>query len=264
MYFENKKRMKLKRLLILAVLPMMCLTAQAQNGKDNTPKKGDFTVAATVGYNSYTNVTAPSGLELNYEVQALTTNWQDKKLMVGFEAGWFFKDTWKLNLGGGLSFTNNPGYPAVPGTIDQTSGEINNGDMTGEIPNYRAVAKAQTFGYNVTVGIDRYYHIRKVPNLMVYGGIRAGFAYGQNQMKYDEETSMGKSVGETWNLRGAFTMGADYFVLPGVYFGIQVDPVAYTYNMTKINPQAGLSDLSADSHHFGFLAAPTIKIGFKF
>ena len=54
--------MKIKRLLILAVLPMMCLAANAQNcSKDNTPKKGDFTVAATVGYNSYTNVTAPSG-----------------------------------------------------------------------------------------------------------------------------------------------------------------------------------------------------------
>lgn len=260
--------MKIKRLLILAVLPMMCLTAQAQNGKDNTPKKGDFTVAATVGYNSYTNVTAPSGLLTNYEVQALTTNWSDQKLMVGFEAGWFFKDRWKLNLGGGLNFTHNPGYPAVPGTIDGTSAGLNGGsspdDMIGEIPNYRAVASAQTFGYSVAVGIDRYYQIRKVPNLMVYGGIRVGFAYGQNQMKYDEETSMGKSVAETCNLRGAFTMGADYFVLPGVYFGIQVDPVAYTYNVTKINPQAGLGDLAADSHNIGFLAAPTIKIGFKF
>ena len=55
--------MKIKRLLVLAVLPMLCLAVNAQHcSKDNTPKKGDFTVAATVGYNSYTNVTAPSGL----------------------------------------------------------------------------------------------------------------------------------------------------------------------------------------------------------
>ncbi|MFK1746574.1 BT1926 family outer membrane beta-barrel protein, partial [Bacteroides fragilis] len=107
--------MKIKRLLVLAVLPMLCLAVNAQNSsKDNTPKKGDFTVAATVGYNSYTNVTAPSGLLTDYEVRALSTNWADKKLMVGFEGGWFFKDQWKLNLGGGVSFTNNPGYPAVP------------------------------------------------------------------------------------------------------------------------------------------------------
>jgi len=206
--------MKIKRLLVLAVLPMLCLAVNAQNSsKDNTPKKGDFTVAATVGYNSYTNVTAPSGLLTDYEVRALSTNWADKKLMVGFEGGWFFKDQWKLNLGGGVSFTNNPGYPAVPGTID---------------------------------------------------GIRVGFAYGENEMKYDEETSMGKSIAESWNLRGALTIGVDYFVLPALYIGAQIDPFAYTYNKTTYNPQAGLGDLSADSHNYSVLAAPTFKIGFKF
>ena len=46
--------MKIKRLLVLAVLPMLCLAVNAQNcSKDNTPKKGDFTVAATVGYNCH-------------------------------------------------------------------------------------------------------------------------------------------------------------------------------------------------------------------
>ena len=47
------------KLLISAVLPMLSLTVAAQD--DNTPVKGDFTVAATVGYNSYTNVNALPG-----------------------------------------------------------------------------------------------------------------------------------------------------------------------------------------------------------
>ncbi len=35
--------MKIKRLLVLAVLPMLCLAVNAQNSsKDNTPKKEDF------------------------------------------------------------------------------------------------------------------------------------------------------------------------------------------------------------------------------
>lgn len=259
--------MRIKKLLVLAVLPMVCLAVNAQS-KDNTPKKGDFTVAATVGYNSYTSVTAPSGLLTDYEVQALTNNWSDKKLMVGFEAGWFFKDQWKLNVGGGVSFTNNPGYTAVPGTIDGFTEEMNNGssveDNMGEIPNYRAVANAQSFGYNLMAGVDRYFGIKKVPNLMWYAGVRVGFAYGLNETKYDEETSMGKSVAETWNLRGALTVGVDYYVLPALYVGAQIDPFSYTYNMTTFNPQAGLGDLSADSHNYSLLAAPTIKIGFKF
>lgn len=258
--------MKIKRLLVLAVIPMMCLAANAQNcsKSDNTPKKGDFTVAATVGYNSYVGVTAPSGLLTDYEVQALSTNWADKKLMIGFEAGWFFKDLWKLNLGGGISFTNNPGYPAVVGTIDDTNRGNSTEDNMGEIPNYRSVADASSFAYNVSAGVDRYFKIKKVPNLMFYSGVRVGFAYGLNEMKYDEPESMGKSVGESWNLRGALTCGIDYFVLPAMYIGCQIDPFAYTYNKTTFNPQAGLGDLSADSHNFSVLAAPTIKIGFKF
>ncbi|MCS3321140.1 BT1926 family outer membrane beta-barrel protein [Bacteroides fragilis] len=257
--------MKIKRLLVLAVLPMLCLAVNAQNcSKDNTPKKGDFTVAATVGYNSYTNVTAPSGLLTDYEVRALSTNWADKKLMVGFEGGWFFKDQWKLNLGGGVSFTNNPGYPAVPGTIDDSNKNNSADENMGEIPNYRAVADAQSFAYNVSAGVDRYFNIKRVPNPMWYTGIRVGFAYGENEMKYDEETSMGKSIAESWNLRGALTIGVDYFVLPALYISAQIDPFAYTYNKTTYNPQAGLGDLSADSHNYSVLAAPTFKIGFKF
>ena len=256
--------MRLKKLSIVAVMSIMCLAVNAQEkscSKDFTPKKGDFTIAATVGYNSYASVTAQSGLLTNYEAAALSTNWSDKKLMVGFEGGWFFKDLWKLNLGGGLNFTNNPGYSAVPGTIDDNVGSAE--DNMGEIPNYRAVADAQSFSYNVFAGVDRYLKIKKVPNLMPYLGVRVGFAYGLNEMKYDEYETMGKSTAETYNLRGAITFGVDYFVLPAMYVGVQVDPFAYTYNMTTYKPQEGLGNLSADSHNFSVLAAPTIKSGFK-
>ena len=228
--------MKINKLLILAAFPLMCLTVQAQGGpkKDYTPKQGDITLAATVGYNSYASVNALPGTLANYEAAVLSTNWADKKLMVGFEADWFFKDLWKLNLGGGLNFTNNPGYSAVPGTMDEAASAEDN---MGEIPGYRAVADASSFSYNVFVGVDRYFEMKKVPNLMWYTGLRVGMAYAQNQMKYDESEIMGKSVGETWNLRGSITFGVDYFVLPAMYIGAQIDPFSYTYNMTSYKPR---------------------------
>jgi hypothetical protein len=250
--------MKIKKLLILAVIPMMCLQTYAQDN-DYTPKKGNFTVAATVGYNSYTNITAKSGLATDYEAVAPSTNWNDKKLMIGFEGGFYFHDKWKLTLGGGLNFTNNPGYPAKPGTIDENS-EI--GD--GSIPNYRAVGDGSTLGYNVFAGVDRYFNVKNVTNLMWYAGARVGYAYAQNQVKFDEPESMGKSVAETFNIRGAATAGFDYFVARGLYIGCQIDPIAYTYNKTSFKPQEGLSNLSANSHNFSFLASPTIKFGFYF
>ena len=77
----------------------------------------------------------------------------------------------------------------------------------------------------------------------------------QFQLRYtDEYETMGKSTAETYNLRGAITFGVDYFVLPAMYVGVQVDPFAYTYNMTTYKPQEGLGNLSADSHNFSVLA----------
>lgn len=243
-----------------ALLPMTCLCAAAQQGEDNTPAKGDFTVAATLGYNSYTEATALPGNLTDYEASAFATDWSKKKLTVGFEAGYFVSEKWKLSLGGGINFTHNPGYADKPGTMTPgMSGE----DMVGEIPSYRAVASQYSCTYNVAAGLDRYFST-SVKNLMWYGGVRVGMAYSLNEQKYDEWTAMGKSVGESWSLRGALTIGADYYVMKGMYVGASVDPFAYTYNMTSFRPQEGLARLSADSSNFAILAAPTVKIGFSF
>ena len=108
--------MKLRKLIILAVAPMMCLAANAQ---DNTPKKGDFTVAATVGANSYTSLKAVSGAGTeNVGLESNTINFADQKLMLGIEGGWFFHDLWKVTLGGGMNISSNPGYDAVEGATD--------------------------------------------------------------------------------------------------------------------------------------------------
>ncbi|WP_304962183.1 BT1926 family outer membrane beta-barrel protein [Paramuribaculum intestinale] len=252
--------MKIRRLLMSALLPMTCLCAAAQQGEDNTPAKGDFTVAATLGYNSYTEATALPGNLTDYEASAFATDWSKKKLTVGFEAGYFVSEKWKLSLGGGINFTHNPGYADKPGTMTPgMSGE----DMVGEIPSYRAVASQYSCTYNVAAGLDRYFS-SSVKNLMWYGGVRVGMAYSLNEQKYDEWTAMGKSVGESWSLRGALTIGADYYVMKGMYVGASVDPFAYTYNMTSFRPQEGLARLSADSSNFAILAAPTVKIGFRF
>lgn len=254
--------MKLYRILVSAVLPLMYLAANAQATDSNTPVKGNFTVAATIGYNSYSSVTALPGNLTDYSASAISTNWSDKKLMVGFEGGWFVTDNWKLNLGAGLNFTHNPGYADVPGTIDGNTPSDPDGTI-GEIPNYRAVASQYSCTYNIFVGADRYFNTG-VKNLMWYSGVRVGMAYALNEQKANEWTSMGTSVAESWNLRAGLTVGVDYFVLPAMYVGASVDPFAYTYNMTTYRPQDGLANLSADSSNFSLLAAPTIKVGFKF
>ncbi len=249
--------MKISKLLLYAVMPMMCITvAQAQQKE---PQKGDFTLAATVSYNSSVMKNAAAGNLMDYSVTATSTNWNDKALSVGIEGGWFFHDLWKLNLGGGMNISKHPGYSAVPGTFDPLTDEV--GD--GSIPNYGAVADQNYLQFNVYTGVDRYFKTG-TEGLMPYIGIRVGYAYGRNLSQTDNEEYMGKSVGEAYNIRGALTAGVDYFFTNAFFIGVQVDPFAYTYNCTLIKPQEGLSNLDADSHNFGILAAPTLKVGFKF
>ena len=246
--------MKLRKLFILAVAPMMCLAASAQVA---TPKKGDLTVAVTAGYNSYTSLSAPAGNLNDYKLQAVSTNWNEKQLMLGIEGGWFFKDLWKATLGGGMSITSNPGYAAVPGTAE-------GGNVGGaSIPSYGAVASESDIQFNVFAGVDRYFK-SKVSGLMPYVGGRIGYAYGRNSAYADSEEYVGKSIAESFNVRVALTAGVDYSINDVLFVGAQIDGLAYTYNMSTYKPQAGLGNLSADSHNFSLLAAPTLKFGFKF
>ena len=251
--------MNVKKLILSAVLPVLCLTTVAAQTaeQDNSPKKRDVTLAVTAGYTANTTVTAQPGNLTTYEVTPIT----DLRFALGVEGGWFVADRWKLSLGGAVNFLNNPGYSEVPGTVDESAGIEDN---LGEIPNYRAVADAQTFSYNVALGFDRYFGVKGVKNMMLYTGLRVGFAYGQNQKKYDEWTSMGKSIAETSSLRGAWTFGVDYYMFPNMFIGVSIDPVSYTYNITTYVPQEGLGNLSADSHKFSAFAHPTLRVGFKF
>ena len=120
--------------------------------------------------------------------------------------------------------------------------------------------------FNVYAGFDRYFSHNEVKNLYFHVGVHAGVAYSLNELDSEEysSTSMGISVGEAVTMRGAINAGVDYYFLPAMFVGLEVNALQYSYNMTTIKPQAGLANLSADSHNFGFLAAPTLKIGFKF
>ena len=239
--------MKLSKLFILAALPLLSVSANAQ---DKNPQKGDFTVALTLGYN---NTVMQKASSYTGSMQALSTNWNDKGLAVNIEGGWFFQNQWKLLLGGGMNITKNPGYEAIPGT----------GHEPGDVPSYGAIADQSFVQYTVFTGVDRYFKT-KVDGLMPYVGVRGGFAYGRNSSFTDDENNMGKCVGEAFNVRGALTAGVDYFLTEGLFIGAEVNPFAYTYNRTLIKPQAGLKNYAANSHNFAFLAAPTLKIGFKF
>ena len=214
----------------------------------------------TIGYNNYAKISAMPGNATSYDAEALSTSWNEKALMVGVEFGWFVHDFWKLNIAGGVNIATKPGYAGLEGTIGNGSWS----DNIGEIPNYNSVDAKASLAYTAAIGIDRYFKVRNVKNLMMYTGLRFGMAYGSNEIRTDKWEILGKSVAETWNMRAALTFGVDYFVMPSMYIGVSVDPFAYTYGVTSYKPQEGLNSLSADVHDYSAFAAPTIRLGFVF
>ena len=63
----------IKKLIVLTCAAMLGISAFAQEG--NGPKKGDWTVSATVGYNSYVGNNAPTVTTSEmYEIAALSTD----------------------------------------------------------------------------------------------------------------------------------------------------------------------------------------------
>ena len=143
--------------------------AQERGGNQN-----DLTFAVTAGYNGSVMQSAQPGNQPSYSVSSISTNWNDKSLGLGVELGWFFVDLWRLNVGGGFSFTGTPGYPYVPGTVDEM---WEAGD--GSIPDYLEVAAQNTMQFNVSLGFDRYFRT-EVEGLLPFVGIKAGYAYGSN------------------------------------------------------------------------------------
>ena len=163
----------MKRILTMLTAALLLAStvsvAQERGGNQN-----DLTFAVTAGYNGSVMQSAQPGNQPSYSVSSISTNWNDKSLGLGVELGWFFVDLWRLNVGGGFSFTNTPGYPAVPGTVDQ---KWEAGD--GSIPDYLGVANQNTMQFNVSLGFDRYFRT-EVEGLLPFVGIKAGYAYGSN------------------------------------------------------------------------------------
>ena len=256
--------MKITRLLVIALLPSLWLSAQAQEESATgpssqeevySPLKGKYSLAATLSYNNYLSAPVPArGLE-SYEAEALSANWSDKKLQVGIDANWFFSNKWKLNLSAGFNFSKNPGY-------SEKVGVRSNGNVL--VPAYGTVAKQHSIAGILSLGADRYFHAKSNPNFVWYVGPHIGLAYVQNAKDYDEVSATGTSKTEAWNARVAATVGADYYFANTFFVGIQVDPLAYTYGVNTIKPQPNLGKRSADAHSFSFLAAPTLKVGFAF
>ena len=249
----------LKRVLTISIIMTgSVLLANAQEKQEDvTPKKGDKAVSLNLGVGSFVGMEAPAPNLSSYNISAPQTSWFDKQLSLNFEFKWMFAEKWALKAMGGFSFKNNPEYKAVPGS--STEGKFEEGD----VPDYKFVTSKDNLKYSVVLGAERYVKTKYNKLFFRYGG-EFGFSYGRQTAKADDESYLGKSVGEAFGYRVAGVTGFDYFVSKAFFISIEIRPLAYDYTVYNIRPQVGLKLLSSDRHGIDFLSNPMLKIGFRF
>jgi hypothetical protein len=246
--------MNINRIFVFAAAMLITVGAfaQEQQGRIKPVRLG---VSVTVGSNAYAGISALPGTLASYGTQAPSINWMDKGPAFGVEGSMIICDKWKLDLGGAFTYSFNPAYPRYEGT----------GEGLGEIPTYEPVAFQQSASYLVYLAGSYYFRIKSIPALRPSIGIRLGASYGNNQRLATEDDMLGGfSASETVRLGAAAIAGIDYYFSPHFFVGMGVDLFRYVYGFNAHRPQEGLGVLGADTHNFGFLGAPKIKIGFVF
>ena len=243
--------MNIKRLLIIAATLLVTASAfaQVQKGRIKPVRLG---VSATVGSNSYAGISALPGTLASYETAAPSVNWMDRAPAFGVEGSMIICDRWKIDLGGGFSFSHNPAY----------AGKLGTGTELGDIPTYEPVIEQQSVSYLIYLTGSYYFRIPDIPCLRPSVGLRISASYANNQQK--GEDWIGVSAAETLGFGVSAVLGVDYYFSQHFFVGMGLDALRYVYGLNNHRPQEGLGVLGADAHYFGFLGAPKVKIGFVF
>jgi len=238
--------------LILLTTYSLCAFCQDKETDSNIVGKGSWMISVNFGIGSYISNDAPIPNLPDYSISAPMTSWFDKNPILGIEAKWFVTDKWALKLGGGFSFSHNPGYSAVLGT----------GSEQGDIPTYNAVASSDKLQFAIEAGAAHYFPVND--KLYFHAGGEFVYAYGRVTSMADSEEYMGKSIGEAYSFKVAPVVGFDYFLNSSLFIGADVRPLSYQYSVYDLRPQEGLKLLSSDNSTFSFISQPMIKLGVKF
>jgi hypothetical protein len=240
----------MKRLLSVVVLSMFAMAGTVV-AQDNPIYLG-----VTLGYNNFLNANAAN---IPYAAEAESPSWTNKGVVLGFEAGAYLSPEMRLLVGGGFNRTETPGHARTIGVTDELGNVI--------APEYGETPNRTNMNYSFFIGGD--FCISMSGSVKPYVGLRGRGAYCINTEKYKFDAAATiegsqKKFAETWNIGGAVVFGADYSFNGGLIVGCQFDLFSYTYAAVQYKSQAGVKPNVGKSSDLGFIAAPTLRVGFNF
>jgi len=269
---------------------MFMVNAVAQDdsgsGGNFKPAAGDFSGAIMFGRSmgqwnlttpySPTRGNVPSGSSWNvYGVapQANGVNGTSNSIanMVGAEVRYFLSGQIAVKASGFGIIRNTPPRDNMQGIVAY--------DMpnAGWIPDYQAVKAYNRVDMNINLG-GEYHFNGKFDRVDPWFGVTVPFYYGR-QSEYDPGVTMydlggsdpeiwvhdvGPRHGELIAFGGSAVGGIDFYLMEGMFVGLEIKPVSYVYAYMLQYPAPGLPTMGSDTHTFSFMSQPLFKLGFRF
>jgi outer membrane protein W len=283
----------MKKFKVLAAVLFCALGVYAQDNTSSTggssssgdfqPSAGDISGAILFGRGNFLNtgldVPGVSSSWISTPVtgsspyaNTVDPNENSASNIVGIEGRYFLTDNIALKLSGGSIIRNTPARPNVPGFIESSS------DPGTWIPAYASVEADNRVDVNLNIG-GEYHFTSQYSRLFPYVGATVPYYYARRSM-YDptiqEESGSGGDPGtptvvdvgvrsvEIIGFGLQAVGGVDYYLMEGLYLGIETKPISYVYAYSNKIPAPGLETLSADTHTWSFFSQTFIKLGFRF
>lgn len=289
---------KLCTILLLAAFVAPSWAQQTSGDKEGVvfaPRKGQWQVSLVLGnsgqsYNDnvsyllpqYTNTEGSIGLpnggtdysgSLNGWLNISGLNENSLINIAGLQAKYFISDCWDINFSLGMNISITPKKDYIEGDYESVPDII--------IPAQKYVNAQVTNNWYVSVGSNRYFKTGN-PRIHPYLGAVAGFQMARIETtepytgktysdgEDDSEEGLPEHVylaagkaGQMFGIKGAAVAGLEYCLAKGMIVGLELQPVAYRYDVIQICPK-GFDKYSIGHHNIKLFDMPVLKFGFRF
>ncbi len=295
------KKLCITLLALAFVAPIMAQQSAGWRDASFAPKKGQWQVSAQFGSNQlfdqqldylmpvyfqdyeggYVNFIHPVGLgggsmQSNDPAAYLNlTNLGSNSMMnlVGLQAKYFLTDHLDINLSFGMNINLTPSKDYIEGDYDVDNLPIQASKyMEGRLTNVWNAAVGSNYYFktrneriNLYVGAIVGWQMGRIQATLPYTGITVNTEGATDEIMQDDLAMYvpNSRAGQVMALKSAVNAGIEYALAEGLIFGFEIQPISYQYSILQVCPKASTT-YTALHHHFGLLATPQLKLGFRF
>lgn len=194
--------------------------------------------------------------------------------ILGVQGKYFWQDCWAVSFSGGMNIGITPKKDYIESTPIMNGVD---GYDNINLPAAKYINATATNNWFVNVGIDRYFKTKN-KRIFPYVGATVGYQmarvetrepYTGNMVSFDGVdvdqqvyVPAGK-IGQMFGIKAAATAGVEYNFMEGFFLALEIQPLAYRYDVIQIAPQ-GFDHYNLNHHNIKILDMPMLRVGFRF